>query len=196
MAKVIHFNSLDLLFFEYPYNVIRRSKVILFDSLLSEHEIYKALTQEKKTLLLKEMELSCYLYIIDKAYENNIMASWDNEMFSDMYHSICYKISSNIEKGGIVDNESFAISLIEGNIDPSKIPSMTSIEMFPQKYQITMQRIEASKTIVKNVKTSALYHCHRCKQNKCSMENLYNRSMDEGVNLKITCLNCFTQWNA
>ena len=196
MTKVIHNNSLDLLFFEYPYNVIRRSKIILFDSLLSEHDKYRTLPNEKKTSLLKELEIACYQYIIDKAYENNIMASWDNELFCDMYHSICYKISSNVEKGGLVDNESFSSALISGLIDPSKIPSMTSIEMFPQKYQITMQRLEASKTIVKNVKTSALYHCHRCKQNKCSMENLYNRSMDEGVNLKITCLNCFTQWNA
>ena len=40
------------------------------------------------------------------------------------------------------------------------------------------------------------HKCSKCKENKCTIVPRFNRSLDEGVNLTVTCMNCSFEWNA
>lgn len=186
---------LDAMFYKKPYNKIRRAKLILFTSCLMQHKEYQLLPYQEKMKIIKNIERSCYNYVIDKSYEENIMTSWEVDLFCELYHSICYKISANLEKTGLVSNPNLTKAILSGNISIEQLPKLSSQDMYPQKYAEIIQRVEASKSVVQTLKTSAMYRCSKCKENKCTIENRYNRSLDEGVNLTITCLNCAHQWN-
>ena len=193
---MIHTTPLSSEFYTVKYSCHRRAKAILFGSCLEHTKQYTLLPYDKKTKLLIKLERSCYNYAINKAADENIMATWSNDIFCDLYHAICYKISSNIDASNDINNTTLINAILSNTIDIDTLPYMTSQELFPSQYTEILQRVEASKNIVQSVKTSAMYRCSKCKQNKCTIENRYNRSLDEGVNLTITCMNCMHSWNA
>jgi len=196
IPKINHEYPLPIEFYKPPYNRIRRAKIMLFGSSLLPYKAYQDLNLSQKIKLLKRIERSCYNNTIDRAYKENIITSWEIDLFCDVYHSICYKISVNLEPQGLVCNPTLAKNLLYGKIAIKNLPKLTSPEMFPQMYIKTMQRIKASKHASQTVKTSTMYKCSRCKENKCTIENVYNRSLDEGVNLRITCINCGNEFGA
>lgn len=183
-------------FYVKPYNQLRRAKLITFGTCLNEYEAFVVLPYKEKISLIKQIERSCFNYTIDKSHENNIMTSWEVDLFRDLYHSICYKISSNLERYGLVCNPALSNQILRGDISIENLPKLTSQEMFPQKYVEIMKRFNACKTVEQTTKTSTMYRCGKCKTNKCTIENVYNRSLDEGVSLRVTCTNCGHSWGA
>lgn len=195
-TKPIKHEPLDIMFYQKPYNVYRRAKIILFSSCLLEHEKYATLTRENKNNLLKKIEKACCQYCIMKANEYNIPTKWNNDLFKELYHSVCAKISSNITQLGTVKNKYLTGAILDGSIDIDKLPGMTSQELYPDKYKELLIKLEESKKVARTIKTSSMYKCRRCHKNECTEENRYNRSLDEGVNLTITCMSCGYRWNA
>ncbi len=189
-------DPLDILFYKKPYNVYRRAKIILFSSCLSEHECYSKLSRNDKNKLLKSLEKACCNYCITKANEDNIPTKWNNDLFKELYHSICAKISSNITQKNSVKNMYLISAILDKKIEIEKLPYMSSQELYPDKYKELLIKLEASKKVEQTIKTSSMYKCRRCHKNECTEENRYNRSLDEGVNLTITCMSCGYRWNA
>jgi DNA-directed RNA polymerase subunit M/transcription elongation factor TFIIS len=181
--------------YNQPYNQLRRAKLLVFGACLHPYDKFQAMSYQEKVNLIKAIERACYNCTIEKAGDANITTSWNIEPFCNLYVSTCYKVSSNLEKGGIVNNTQLAQQLLDGSISIENLPKLSAQEMFPQKYTDIIQKLEASKNVEIGLRTSAMYKCRKCKQNKCTIENLYNRSLDEGVNLKIHCLNCGHSWN-
>jgi DNA-directed RNA polymerase subunit M/transcription elongation factor TFIIS len=184
---------LDIVFYQQPYNVIRRAKLLLFITAINEHDIYKNCNIQK---IIADIENSCFNYTVGKANEENIPSDWSSELFKEIYHAICAKIYSNISKKCGVHNENLLFNIINNIVDVNKIPYMSSQELFPEKYKDLILKLEASKNVTRTIKTTSMYKCRRCHKNECTEENRYNRSLDEGVNLTITCMSCGFQWNA
>jgi DNA-directed RNA polymerase subunit M/transcription elongation factor TFIIS len=188
--------SLHIRYYKPPYNTTRRAKITLFTVVLSDYKEYQELSEEQKLLLADKIENSCYNTLLEKAKDENISNTWENPIFEDTYHSICARISSNIDMHNKVKNINLVSSILNGSINIDQLPKLSSQEIFPEKYSEIINKIELSKSASITVKTSSLYRCRRCHQNKCTIENRYNRSLDEGVNLTITCVACGNQWNA
>lgn len=178
-----------------PYNQLRRAKLIVFGACLNAYDTFKLLTYAEKVNLIKLIERACYNHTIEKASDENIITSWSNELFCTLYVSMCYKVSANLEKGGLVNNTHLAEQVLSGNISIEHLPKLAANDLYPHKYTDIMQRLEASKNVKTDLRTSAMYKCRKCKANKCTIENLYNRSLDEGVNLSIQCTVCGFSWN-
>ena len=188
---------LDIAFYQTEYNVIRRAKALLFITGFKEHEDnikFIELINLQKIIL--DIENACYNYTINKANEENIPADWSNDLFTEIYHATCAKIYSNISKKCGVSNNYLICHIVNNNLDINKLPYMSSQELFPEKYKELISKLEASKNVTRTIKTTSMYKCRRCHKNECTEENRYNRSLDEGVNLTITCMSCGYQWNA
>lgn len=183
-------------YYKKPYNTYRRAKFIIFSSVLKHHTKFLALKPTERFTLIEKIERSCFNSSITKANEENTPTKWDNEIFRDIYNILCAKIAANISQENNVKNPNLANKIIDGLIQFNDLPKMTSQELYPEKYEIVLKKIESSKAVKKSVKTTVMYKCRRCRRNECTYENLYNRSLDEGVNLKITCVPCGYQWNA
>ena len=194
--KITHRVPLTKDLYEFPYNDIRRCKIMLLGDVFWHYDMFRNISYTDRINLLKKIERVCFNYSIDRSDEENIIASWDNELFSNIYNSTCYKISSNIEPNGLVNNRDFAENILNGSISIESLPKLNSHDIFPKKYKSILNRIEASKNIKLTIKTTTMYKCGKCYKNQCTVENLYNRSLDEGVNLRVTCVNCGFAFNA
>jgi DNA-directed RNA polymerase subunit M/transcription elongation factor TFIIS len=195
-CTINHKYPLSVAFYQKPYNRVRRSKIMLFTSSLDPYEKFRSMTKEIREETLCLIERACYNHTIDVAHTENIVASWEDHNFNDIYHSICYKISVNLEPIGLVSNPTLAKSLLNGDIDVKQLPLMSSVDMFPQQYTKTLKRIEASKNASQTVKYTTMYTCGRCYKKKCTIENVQNRSLDETGGLIITCVNCGNTFGA
>lgn len=187
-------DPLPLEFYYKPYTTLRRAKIILFSSVFKQHKSFTDMNVDNRFDLLKKIENSCYDYVTKKALEYNIPVSWECDNFSDIYTITCAKIASNIDQENSVKNKSLYNNIMNGSIDINQIPKMTSQEIYPSKYKHLLEQLEKSKNVLKTIRTTKMYTCRRCKKSECTYENLYNRSLDEGVNLKITCVSCGLEW--
>lgn len=190
--KLVHRIALDTIFYT-NYNTIRRMKVLQLATVLSEYSEFLNYTSEQQTNLLIKLERACYNYTIDKVNDLNIMSSWDDEMFCNIYHSICYKLTSNLEPSGLVGCTTL-ITKIFNNEDPKKIITYKATDICPEKYKHIIQRIKTNQNISQTIKTSTLYKCGRCKENKCTIASIQNRSLDESNSILVTCVNCGYQF--
>jgi transcription elongation factor S-II len=195
-AKPENADPLPISLYQNPYNIHRRAKFILLSSVFKHHPKFLEKSIEYRFELLKKIERACYNYTIYKAQELNIPTKWSNEEFINIYTLICAKIASNIDQNNSVRNTYLATAIMDGSIDIQNLPKMTSQELYPDKYRSVLQQLELSKNVARTVRTTAMYTCRRCKKSECTYENLYNRSLDEGVNLIITCMSCGLEWKA
>lgn len=177
------------------YELIRRVKWQTFGYLLNQWNKFSDLPLEQKQCVITELEKSFCCYVKQLAQDRNIPQDWENENFIELYHAVCAEILANIDINNIA-NHSLVMGIIDNTINIEQLPRLSASELFPAKYVDILNRIEQAKNVSTTVRTSKMYTCRRCKRSECKIENRYNRSLDEGTNLSITCVACGNQWNA
>jgi DNA-directed RNA polymerase subunit M/transcription elongation factor TFIIS len=192
-AKLDNADALPISFYNKNFHVLRQAKVSMFTSFLKKHD--SITSKEMRLDLASKLEKSCYLYTVNKSINENIPNRWDNDLFIIIYNSTCARISSNLSTTNLVKNNYLLPNILNGNINIEILPSLSSQELFPDMYLDIINKLEISKTVQSTVKTSSMYRCRRCGKKECTIANRYNRSLDEGVNLTITCVSCGYEWN-
>lgn len=186
--------SLSIHFYKDTYNYFRRSKLIMFGVLFMDYEIFKVKDKCDKNALITKIENSCLNYTNTLSNEKNISIKWTNDQYLSVYHITCNKIASNIDLQGSIKNIKFANDIINYNLDIDNIPYMDIIEIYPDRYKAILEKIELSKNVVENKKEMTIYRCGKCGHHGTRMMNVYNRSLDEGTNVRITCNKCQHSW--
>jgi DNA-directed RNA polymerase subunit M/transcription elongation factor TFIIS len=159
---------------------------IILDYYSITHKIYN---------IAKKLEIGCLNQSIKKANKYNIRPIWEYEEFVLLYHDICYKVSINLDESSIIKSDYIKKRILSDNINLYKIATLTSKQLFPNKNKNIENKINKRTNVTINLKYSELYRCKKCKRNQTTTERRYNRSLDEGVNLTITCTFCKHQWN-
>ena len=149
-----------------------------------------------KFQIAKNIEKSCLNRTISKSRHYNIRAIWETLKFRDLYHEICYKIAVNIDSKSIIGSIHLISLIRDKNVNLSDIANLSGKKLCPEKYEKITKKINLRVNQEVKIKYSSLYRCFRCKNNKCTSERVYNRSLDEGVNLLITCTVCYNEWGA
>ena len=142
----------------------------------------------------RKIEMGCYNKAKSQAIENNINISWHNPMFISIYHMICYEISINLDKTSVINSNILHNKLINNEVDPYQLAFIIAKDNF-SKNRVIEDKINKRLNINITLKYSELYKCRKCKKNQTTLERRYNRSLDEGVNLTVTCDFCGFQWN-
>jgi len=190
-----HNIPMPVVVYKPPYNSLRRSKIFLLFNIFTNYNKFNLLNWSKKCNLILDIERACLNYSVDFSQDTNILTSWDNKLFNQIYTNTFYKVGVNLDNS-LIKNNNLVDRLFNGDIKIIDLPKMTFVEMFPKKYEDILKQLEISKKVKKSLKTTTMYKCGKCYKNKCTIEQLYNRSLDEGVNLRITCINCNHQFNA
>lgn len=185
--------SADL--YKPPYNKIRRIVILILLNNLMKNRKFRELPTciygtDTRLSIVVQLELSIYNTSIVQCESTGVLASWSMQELKDIYNCVSYKIASNISS--TVKNDKLIDQILDGKTD---IAHYTSVELFPEKYSDLKQRIELSKNIKINKKTTTLYRCKRCHSRQCTLQNVINRSIDEGVSLTATCVVCGFAWN-
>lgn len=176
------------------YNKNRRAILLLIAEILEKNNKFKLQHQEIQSNIIINIELSCYNQTINKSDELLIYQSWDNEKFVYLYYLTCNKITKNLDPDSEVQSNYLINKILNNEIDITKIGSMTSDELSPDKSQNIKEALNLRNNQQIKVKTSTLYTCRNCKKKEVSIREYQGRSLDEGSNLSLTCLFCNYNW--
>lgn len=148
-----------------------------------------------KDYIIEYLERGCLNRAVEKAKVYNIRCVWVNQKFVDLYHSICYKVASNIDSTSSIKSDYLRNKILNNELNLVNVANMTSKELCPKKYEKIDAKMNKRANLERKIKYSELYRCRKCKRNQCTTERRYNRSLDEGVNLTINCSFCGHSWN-
>jgi DNA-directed RNA polymerase subunit M/transcription elongation factor TFIIS len=176
--------------FYISYNNIRRLKLIVLSHVLSLNNDFEILPYDHKLLIVTRIENSCANETIRKAREYNLRCVWDNEQFVNIYHTICYNITSILER----KNNTLIKKILDKSMDLNIIANMSCKELSPENYTDITKEINKRVNIEQTVKYTEMYFCKKCKRNQTTVERVQNRSLDESSSFHITCLFCGTKW--
>ncbi len=144
--------------------------------------------------MIKQVELSCYNSSVEKANKENIIISWSNDLFNDVYHALCYRIASNLDPTSLVGTTSLAENILNGIISPENISNINSKDICPEKYIEIEKKIELKKNVKYHLNTSKLHTCFRCGNKETIIDSLQIRSLDESNDIFATCIKCGNKW--
>ena len=192
----IHKTFLNIeIFNDKAYNYIRISKLLTITSILEQYEQFLKKSIEERQNIIIELENIIYKETINESKINKIKLSWNDDNFELVYQSIALKILSNLEKNGMVNNDYLINEIFNNNMALNNIDKLSSQDMMPTLYIDLYEKIKQKGNVKFTIKSASLYKCPECKKNKCVYINNYNRSMDEGVNILVRCLECNRVFN-
>jgi len=159
--------------------------VIKFNSLLDNLQLSKII------------EKSIYNYCIDVAKKKNIIRSWTNNVFDNLYMNKCISIYSNLNSDTYIKNNYLLKNILEKKIDPNNIAKLSVYDIFPENWKELMDRKSKMDELKYTLKPEAMtdqFKCRKCFSRSCSYYEVQTRSADEPMTQFITCLNCKNRW--
>ncbi len=159
--------------------------VIKFNSLLDNLQLSKII------------EKSIYNYCIDVAKKKNIIRSWSNNVFHNLYMNKCISIYSNLKSDTYIKNNYLLKNILEKKIDPNDIAKLSVYDIFPDNWKELMDRKSKMDELKYTLKPEAMtdqFKCRKCFSRSCSYYEVQTRSADEPMTQFITCLNCKNRW--
>ena len=151
----------------------------------------------KNKKLSTDIEKAIYNFCIGYSNENNIQKKWENYVFKSLYNDKIRHVIINLDQESYIKNDYFKDQVVNGSIKPSEICDLDPSEIFPQIWKRIKDKIELQEKIAeetKNMATTDMYKCGKCKQNKTVYYKLQTRSADEPETTFITCVNCNHKW--
>jgi len=174
------------------YNSIRRNKLLLLGDTLNKYDKFRDMPYNYKHDLICVMESSCYNAAIDKIQD--LIKAWANPIFENLYHHICFNVLTNLDFESEVNSRYLGDSILNGDIAAESVGKLSSRELCPEKYIEYDKNINKRSNSITAAKTTELYKCYKCKRNQCTLENVINRSIDEGTSLIVHCMFCGNSW--
>jgi len=144
-----------------------------------------------------QLEKSIFVSAFNFALKNHVARSWKSPVFIDIYRQIIRTVFSNIHPDSPVKNSRLLRRVLDGEFELHQIPSMTTYEMFPEKwFTLRDKQLQREQKILEGNKSRATdqFKCRRCGKRECTYYELQTRSADEPMTIFITCLNCGKEW--
>ena len=157
-------------------------------------EIFNEILDIEKS---KQLENSIFEYTINISTERNIIQSWDNKIFVQMYISKARSLYTNIKSDSYVNNNELIKRIEKDKLSVEDLPKMSFQELFPQHWKTIMdEKYKRDKLLYEDQQEAMTdqFKCGRCKQRKCSYFELQTRSADESMTIFITCIECGNRW--
>lgn len=147
--------------------------------------------------LINNIEKGIYNFSLSLATKYSVVKKWENNEFLEIYKDITYKVLVNLDKESYVKNPGLLEKILNDEIKPSKLASMTSQELFPSKWEEMFQeklKKENLKYDKNNLATTDFYKCPKCKKAKATFYQVQLRASDEPMTTLLNCLECGYDW--
>ena len=155
------------------------------------------LRKEKKSLLFEiikdkkkseQLENSIFKYTNEYCDSSDMTLYIENiylDKFNDIYENINNHIKNNYLLNEILNNKDFKINTV---------PYMTAQELFPDNWKRIINRLNLIEEKKKNMATTDICTCKKCKKNRCTVHQMQTRSADEPMTTFVTCIVCNNTW--
>ena len=163
----------------------RMKMVIKFDQLVKDINISK------------NIEKSIYNYVIEVSKNRDIVRSWKNKVFYNLYINKCLSIYINLNKGSYIKNDYLFDRVKSNKIDAKNIAKLSVYDIFPDNWKDLMDKKSKMDELKYKLKPEAMtdqFKCRKCFSRSCSYYEVQTRSADEPMTQFITCLQCKNRW--
>ena len=145
----------------------------------------------------RQIEQSIYNSSIQYSSENNIKRDWSNDIFKSLYLSRIRSIYTNLKGDSYLQNKNFKKKILDNDIDPKKISSLSNYDIFPELWKELLGKLAEKDKLKYELKPEAMtdmFKCRKCGSRSCSYYEFQTRSADEPMTQFITCLDCNNNW--
>lgn len=108
-----------------------------------------------------------------------------------IYNDKVFDILKNMDSTNSVGNTTLVEAINSEKIDPQKIAFLRPHELHPERWETLIRKNKLREEKKKNITTTDIYTCGKCRSKRCSMIELQLRSADEPMTKIITCLECY-----
>jgi transcription elongation factor S-II len=157
-------------------------------------QVFLGLISDKEA---KDIEVGIYNASIDYASANKIPATWQCDIFREIYLAKARSVFANLNDESYVGNTGLIERLKDGEFQPHDIAAMDRENVFPEKWRTILEAEERKLKSAYEISQSTMSDeitCGKCKKKKVSYYELQTRSGDEATTIFYTCLVCGHRW--
>ena len=156
--------------------------------------IFSIIKNKKKS---KNIEKGIFDYSIQNAKDKNIQIDWMNKLFTHIYINKFKTIYFNINPKLSIKNNYLIKKIKSKDFNEYKIAFMKHHELFPEKWEVLLEKKRKKEESTKNVDLSLAtdeFKCFKCFERVCTYYQQQTRSADEPMTIFINCLKCGNRW--
>ena len=135
------------------------------------------------------LEDEIYNFSVNYARINNV-----EEIVEEIYTHKVNDIIANIDSSNTIKNNYLLNAIQDNKVDILDIPNMTPDKLFPEIWKPILDKIAWLEYKKKNMATTDIFFCKKCKKKKCTFYQLQTRSADEPMTTFVNCLVCGNTW--
>jgi len=148
-------------------------------------EFYNIIKDNEK---VKIIENSIYNFTNEYCLINSVN-DYKNNIYIDKYNLILGNINNEVKNdyllNQILNNETFKLE---------NIAFLSPFELYPDNWKKIIDRINLIEEKKKNIATTDIYTCRKCKQSRCTVHQKQTRSADEPMTTFVNCIVCGYAW--
>ena len=154
---------------------------------------WSSVPQTTRNTIVRRVERSCFVETIAQCTVDGIGRQFDNPQFVNRYSAICSKLLGSIDMFGEC-HSTLIDDLIDGNVDPSAVATLSSQELCPDAAAAERNEIERRKAAKVDTKYATTYTCRKCGCSKTTKLDAQTRGGDEQSTNSIRCAVCSFTW--
>jgi DNA-directed RNA polymerase subunit M/transcription elongation factor TFIIS len=147
----------------------------------------------------KSLEQGIYNFCIQYSTEQKIIKNWKNKKFYNIYIEKSRSILNNLDADSFIKNGTFLTRLNENEFQPHEIAFMKPENIYPDRWKDALSSFYKKFENAyenKNLATTDMFKCGRCKKRVCTYYSAQIRSSDEPETQFIRCTACGHSWRS
>ena len=149
----------------------------------TKKELNKFIDNKKMS---KIIEKSLYNFSLEYVKKNNIDQSLIESVYVDKKDDMLKNMDSESELG----NKSFLTRILEGQISPDCVAYLEPSEVDLEYWGPIVEKLKLRDDKSKNIATTDMFTCGKCKEKRCTVAQMQTRSADEPMTVFVTCMEC------
>ena len=144
------------------------------------------IVDESQSLLLED---EIYSFAKEYAKENNV-----EEIIEDIYTHKSNDIIENLDSSLSIQNNYLLNAIKKNELNICDIPNLSPQKLYPEIWKPILDKMAWLEYKKKNMATTDIFTCKKCKKKKCTFYQLQTRSADEPMTTFVNCLVCGNTW--
>lgn len=136
--------------------------------------------------IVKIIEKSLYNFSQEYTEKNNINPILVEPIYNDKKDDIL----ANMSKKSNLDNIDFLERILNKDIKSDQVAYLEPIEIDPKYWKPIAEKIKLRDDKSKNIATTDMFQCGKCKERRCTVTQMQTRSADEPMTVFVTCQVC------
>tara|TARA_B110000208_G_scaffold187498_1_gene245581 strand:- start:128 stop:610 length:483 start_codon:yes stop_codon:yes gene_type:complete len=147
---------------------------------------FSKIIKDKKKVKIIENSINEFT---DKYCLINNINEYKINIYIDKFNLILQNINNEINNKYLLDQ---ILNNKEFNLN--SIAFLSASEIFPDNWKKIIDRINLIEEKKKNIATTDIYTCRKCKQSRCIVHQKQTRSADEPMTTFVNCIVCGYAW--